>query len=171
MKKIVVLGLALTVWSVAGAQVKPAPEMKELAPMIGTWTGDVDLILNGKKHMSGPVIVKHEWVLDGLYMQTTLEQKLPVGMVRGVTFTSYDPNEKRFKAWAFTNEGGPPGPRIEFGKAEGPAFVVETGPGAPFAYRQRMTLQKDGSQLFLMEFKMGEQYVKAAEGVLRKKGG
>lgn len=148
---------------------KPAvPEqMKKLDMFIGTWKGLVKVFM-GSQEVSGPVVVKYEPILDGLYMQLTLEHTMPgFGVVKGLTVFGWDEATKKYKWWTFANEGGPVDPRIELAVLEGKKIVSEGKMGL-MPYRQLITCKSEKELHFVMEMKQGDKWVKGAEGTMTK---
>lgn len=90
---------------------KLSPEMKKLAVFAGKWEYEGEQVdppvaglpFGGAGTFSGTVT--NRFILDGAFMESTIEDKSPGGLTRTVQLTGYDPNTRRYVLETFMSDG------------------------------------------------------------------
>lgn len=163
--------LLVTVFAHAQApSMEPPAELKKLDWMIGEWSGNVKMSMEGMD-MEGVMTYSLSWsgqFIKGISVWDVQGMKMTEDMYMG-----WDPQKGKYSSYTFTNFA--PTPRIEWGESKGDTTVWMsepwiTSPGQP-ATLSRVTLTKvSGSEMkFLLEFKAGDQWQKIGDAVFKKK--
>lgn len=90
---------------------KLSPEMKKLEGFVGTWEYEGEQVdppiaglpFGGAGTFSGTVT--NRFILDGSFMESTIEDKSPAGLTRTVQITGYDPTTRRYVLETFMSDG------------------------------------------------------------------
>ncbi len=88
-----------------------SPEMKKLEGFVGTWEYEGEQVdppiaglpFGGAGTFSGAVT--NRFILDGSFMESTIEDKSPGGLTRTVQLTGYDPKTRRYVLETFMSDG------------------------------------------------------------------
>lgn len=147
----------------------PHPELGKLAWQIGTWEGKVKWTMPG---MEGESDMSWTNVMDGNFLKSSSTMDMMGQKVTETGYLGWDAKEGRFSMWTFTNFAHMP--RVEHGKLDGDTMVMisepwDAGMGEPMVSRATVVKKGDSEMGFTLEFKQGEQWVKAAEGTFKKK--
>ena len=150
---------------------KPYPELKQLEPLVGQWSGEGEnkaTPIGKAGKWSGTQTAS--WILGGFFLHWQFAGKGPEGEIKGIEVDSYDPANKVFRAQWWTSDGSittgtytPRGNVIEFsGKA--------VTPDKHYDYRQTYTFSADGmSYTYKDEISMdGKTWVLANESKATK---
>jgi hypothetical protein len=173
MKKAICLGLLLVTALAMGQEgmqpTPPAPELKKLEFMVGSWKGTFTVTMGGQE-MQMACTAKIEWVHKGNFLRTDMTVDMgEMGKSQGISYTSYDPKTKSYVGYGF--EDISPQPREETGKFEGTKFVSISKPwevmGTSMPYRSTFESKPDGLYM-LLEMKQGDEWVKMGESTLKK---
>ncbi|MBX3119326.1 MAG: DUF1579 family protein [Fimbriimonadaceae bacterium] len=144
------------------------PKMKELEFLLGAWKGDLKYEI-GEASFSGPVIFKFEKVLDGTYVQVTVENDLKTqGVVKGIGMLAFDGKKQKFAMFTFAN-GGMDGaaPREETGAVEGSKLSLETGANSVIG-QLRQSWERKGDEIsYVLEMRQGDKYLPIATATVK----
>lgn len=162
-------GLALlALAALAPAQdMAPPEELGKLSWMFGTWKGSVHMNMQGME-MDADMTVTGK--MEGMFARVdTVMDMQGMKMVEN-GYVGWDAKEKCYKSWTFTNFSSDP--RIEKGQLTGDTFVSTSEPwtvmGDTMVGRGTMKKLSDTEIAFVLEFKEGDKWTKAAEGKLKK---
>ena len=146
----------------------PPEELKKLEWMLGEWTGTMNWTEPG---MEGEMSSSMKVEVEGQFYKTTASNKMGEMTMTEVSYMGWDPKDKKFVSWTFTNFA--PTPRIERGTFEGDKFVSVSDPwevmGRTIVGRGTMTKTSDTEATFVLEFKEGDDWMKVADGKMKKK--
>lgn len=149
---------------------QPPAELKKLEWLIGTWTGKFDWSMEGMES-SVDMTWTNSW--DGTFMKGVSTMDMMGMMIKETSYLAWDKGKNQYSMWTFTNFA--PMPRIEHGKLEGDKVITisepwDVGmPGGPTVSRATLIRLSANEMDFLLEFKMGDSWTKAASGRLKKK--
>jgi hypothetical protein len=149
----------------------PPEELKRLDWMLGEWTGTFNWVFPGMEG-SAPTTFKNE--REGNFVKSSTVITMGEMTFTETAYYGWDPAKKRYSGWTFTNFA--PMPRVEHSiKFTDTLVAFESEPwdvGMPDGpVVSRATLQhRTGDEIYLLiEFKTGETWTKAAEGIFKKK--
>ncbi|MCH8275347.1 MAG: hypothetical protein IH851_11215 [Armatimonadetes bacterium] len=147
----------------------PPAELKKLDWMIGEWTGKWNWTMEG---MEGEMThnVKYEW--EGQFMKMTASGEMMGMTFTEVAYTAWDAKEKKLVSWTFTSYA--PMPQIDRGTMTGNTIVYISDPWDVPGHdgsvsRACWVKMSDSEMTLLLEFKEGDSWLKAADGVYKKK--
>lgn len=92
----------------SGPPPRPA-ELEKLDAWVGNWTGTGELTMytpEGEQKMTTTGTEKASWVCDNRFLMSTYEWSMgEEGKYTGYSFMTYDPDEKEYQSWSFSNFG------------------------------------------------------------------
>lgn len=150
---------------------QPSPKVKELAWMVGTWTGDVKFDMQGMK-MESKSVMTCKFEGKFLHVYSTMDM-MGMKMTESMYF-GWDDSKKEYFSYAFTNMST--APRFERGNVTGKDFVTVSDPWQvdgspePTVSRATMTRHSDTMIEFKLEFKEGEKWTVVGTGKFSKGG-
>ncbi|MCB8932096.1 MAG: DUF1579 domain-containing protein [Fimbriimonadaceae bacterium] len=162
----------LLVCALANSQVPdmgPAPELKKFEWMVGNWSGTMKMSMEGME-MEGKMTHHAEW--SGPFLRGTSKWEMEGFTMNEEFFMGWDPEKGKYSSYTFTNLA--PTPRIEWGVAQGDTVVFTSEPwktdpnGEATVSRASMTKLSDTELKFVLEFKAGDDWVKAGEAIFKK---
>lgn len=148
---------------------EPPAEVTAMKWMVGEWTSKVHWTMEGQE-MDADMTLKNEF--EGQFLKQTSTMDMMGMKFTEVGYLGYDKAKKKYYMYTFTNYG--PTPRIEWGTLENNKMVMisepwDAGMGAPMTSRATLTKKSDTEVHFVLEFKNGDKWDKAAEGTFKKK--
>jgi beta-galactosidase/beta-glucuronidase len=148
----------------------PTPELDKLDWARGEWTGTLKFSMSG--HLTADFTASLKFERETNFLKSTAKFSTEGMEILETAYIGFDPKEKVYKAWTFSNQA--PTPRLDKGTitADSMVFVSEpsdAGMGEPMSSRMTMTKKGDKEMVFLLEFLVGDKWEKAAEGTLTKK--
>jgi hypothetical protein len=172
MLKTFLLTLALAVSATLFAQapsMEPPAELKKLDWYLGEWSGKVKWSFPDMPASEEDMSFKNEW--EGQFMKSTSTMSMSGMKITEVGYTGWNAKTKKYDSYTFTNFA--PTPRIEHGEIDGDKVVFLSEPwevmGADMTSRVTMMKKSAAELSFTIDFKMGENWQKVAEGSLKKK--
>jgi hypothetical protein len=76
---------------------KPGPEHKVLDPLVGTWNAKVKMWLEpGKEPTTSDGKMTTKWIMDGLFLEQSVDGKFMDMPFKGLGVTGYDPTKKKY---------------------------------------------------------------------------
>jgi hypothetical protein len=76
---------------------KPGPEHKVLDPLVGTWAAKMKMWLEpGKEPTTSDGTMTTKWIMDGLFLEQSVDSKFMNMPFKGLGITGYDPNKKKY---------------------------------------------------------------------------
>lgn len=166
------VALSLTIFLVAAlgfAQEMPAPEeLKKLDMFHGSWKGSIHGDMEGQKFEGA---MTSSIAAEGMFVKVTNTMDIMGMKLTEVGYIGWDADKKKYSCHWFTNFGVTP--RVELATVEGSKFVSLGEPwksaGSTEAVSSRSTLSIEAGQMqLLVEFKMGDKWVPAFKGSLKK---
>lgn len=152
-----------------GMPERPA-ELKKLEWMLGEWTGKWTWHIPG---MEGEMTMTLKNEYEGHFIKKTSVMTMEGMTSKEACYMGWDASKRRFSCWTFTDFA--PTPRIEHATMDGDKLIFisepwDVGmPEGPIVSRATLTKKSDKEIVFLVEFKQGENWTKAADGSFKKK--
>lgn len=148
--------------------VEPPAELKALAWQNGDWEGTVKWSMPG---MEGDSVMAFKVSFEGPFQKSVSTMEMQGMKMIETGYLAWDAAKKEFVMWTFTNFA--PMPRVERGHLNKEKMVMTSDPwevmGQTMVSRATMTKKSDKEMSFVLEFKMGDSFTKAAEGSFKKK--
>lgn len=171
MRKILALLLVVVtcVSAIAQPPMEAPAELKSLGWMVGTWEGTISMDIEGMK-MEAKTTMK--CASEGMFIRQDFTMDAEGMKMSEVSYIGWDAEKKKYSMYTFASWA--PTPRIEWGEFKGNDFVSISEPwasGMPEKTVSRSTLKKvSNSEVgFVLEFKMGDKWVKVGSGTFKKK--
>jgi hypothetical protein len=143
-------------------------EVKKLDWLLGEWSGTIKWVMPGMEG-SGPMNLKNNW--EGQFLKCSTVTEAEGMKMTEESYFGWNAEKKQYDCWTFTNFA--PTPRRDSGHLTGDRLVMTSEPweisGEKIEGRGTMTKNSPTELGFLLEFKMEGKWVKAAEGILKKK--
>ena len=170
LRSLAILSVGLTAMMSAGQEMGPSPELKKMDWMIGKWSGNVKWSIPGTPETEAPMDYECTW--DGNFIKSSSTMEMAgMGKMTETGYLGWDAKNSKYVMYVFTNFSHDP--RIERGTLDGNKLLMVSDPfnvqGQDIVGRATQTRKDDGSVHFLLEFKMGEEWAKVAEGTFKKK--
>lgn len=159
--------------ALANAQVpnmEPPAEIKKLDWMIGDWSGNVKMSVEGME-FEGEMVYKVGW--SGQFIKMSSVWNAAGMRMTDEGFMGWDASKGKYSSYTFSNMS--PVPRIEWGEMKGDALVFVSEPWAegsgapPTTSRATLTMKSKSEMDFLLEFNTGDTWTKVGSAVFRKK--
>lgn len=175
MKTLIALFLAA---SFAGAapqvpDMKPPAELKQLGFLVGDFEGQNKFFEPDGSSKSSPATIKASMAVGGRFLSWGYKGNMPgFGDVEGLLLMTYDADSKKFLGWWYDNAGSRP---MEMsGGFEGVKLVMTSlpsnAPGMEGAVFRSTFSKKSATEVaFLLESKMGDQWMTFIDGSYKKR--
>lgn len=147
----------------------PVPdEVKQLVPMVGTWTGKAKFHMMGEAS-EGPVKVTNSMAVGGRYLEGHHEYEMPgMGKFFGLQMLTYDAaKEEWLSYWFDSTESGAMEMR---GKKVGDWYVLTgkySSEGMEMEMRNKFKIG-EGTLSMSLEMKMGDEWTPLMEAEYKK---
>lgn len=145
----------------------PPKEVKDLAWMVGSWSGKGQIAFGGHEV---EITSKITASFDGQFLKTTSTDKSSGSTLTKTTMTGWDPAKNEFVSYTFTNMA--PTARIAHGKLDGGKLVMVSEPwkaeGMTTVSRETMWRVSDSKWGLTIEFKQGDKWIKGMDFTLEK---
>ncbi len=147
----------------------PPKQISDLSWSVGEWSGSIHWTEPGTPEMD----VTTNLVIDmeGQFLREKMTQDMMGTPITETAYMGWNEKEKRYDCWAFSNFAATP--RLEHGTIDGTKWVFESEPwtvmGQPVVGRSTVVRVSDTEMKMTLEFKMGDNWTKVAEGTLKKK--
>jgi hypothetical protein len=146
----------------------PPAELKKLDWMLGEWTSTIKW--TPESGMAGEMAGTSKTDWDGQFMRTVATSEMMGMKMTETSYMGWDAGSNKFVMYTFTNFA--PTPRIERGTFTGDTGVFVSDPWAVMgqSMKSRATMTRKGNEAtFVLEFEMDGKWVKAADGVMKRK--
>lgn len=169
MKRITTAVFCLATIASAFAQESAAPkEVKDLAWMVGTWTGSGKIAFGGQEtEISSEMTAS----FDGQFLKTVSTDKSGGFTMTKTVMIGWDAAKSEYVSYTFTNIA--PKARIAHGKMDGDKLVMVSEPweaeGMSTVARETLSKNSDTKLGSKLEMKLGDKWQTGMDFVLTKK--
>jgi hypothetical protein len=150
------------------SDLKPPKQISDLSWSVGKWSGSIHWTEPGTPEMD--VMTTLVIDLEGQFLREKMTQEMMGLPITETAYMGWNEKEKRYDCWAFSNFAA--SPRIEHGTIDGKKWVFESEPwavmGQSVVGRSTVVMVSDTDMRMTLEFKMGDNWAKVAEGTLKK---
>lgn len=168
MKRLLISAIVLVPVVSALAQDMSAPkEVRDLAWMVGTWSGSGKIAFGGHEtDITSTMAVS----FDGQFLKEVSSDKSSQYELTKTSMIGWDPTKKEYVSYTFTNIA--PTPRIEHGNMDGNKLVMVSDPweaeGMKLVGRETMSKISDTKCGLVIEAKISDKWEKEMDFVLTR---